>query len=193
MTNKRYIPVGEGVLNNQKFNYEVYVKFVLMSKFNFDENERHRYIYEDEIIHTHIAKEIGISYSTYKEGLKYLMEQGYIKQMKVKDTSVYKIDTTMRGSFVKVGAEELDKLLNASTKNLIRIYMIYKKFNQMFGSSKINQKMVLENAGLKYCSSTVTRLREVNKTLESIGLVLIKRTRKKHNGKMITCLEVKTH
>lgn len=87
--NSRLIPVSDEILRNKKFNMDVYILLDSISRWNFYEDDTYRYIYEDDLIVSTLAKKINISRSTFKKILDEFESNKIIELAKLDGRNIY--------------------------------------------------------------------------------------------------------
>lgn len=187
MENSGLIPTDDEILRNKKFNMDVYILLDSISKWMFEED--YRYIYEDDLIISTLAEEIGISRITFKKIIEEFKENGIIQFSNLDGRNIY-ILKTWYSKYLLFNGEFLKKLLKLKHKHLIKTYIVYYKYSKHYGKCTLDQKKVLQEIGLQYNSDNLAKLRVINKVLTDIGLIKIRRTTKRENRVNRTILHI---
>lgn len=115
----RRIPTGEGVMEDKKFNDIVYA---YLQSISYRINpEKPRFIYENQLNYTRIAKELKMNLKTLKTKIKYLFENGYIVKAKENDLVIYKLPDLNEYYFI-IPNKTLKYLIDVSNENVIMVY-----------------------------------------------------------------------
>lgn len=187
--NSRLIPVSDEILRNKKFNMDVYILLDSISRWNFYEDDTYRYIYEDDLIASTLAKKINISRSTFKKILDEFESNKIIELAKLDGRNIY-ILKSWYDKYLLFSGDFLKKLLQLKYKHLIKIYIVYYKYSKHYGKCTLDQKKILQEIGLQHNSDNLAKLREINNTLINVGLIKIRRTTKRENRVNKTILHI---
>ncbi|SCI83930.1 Uncharacterised protein [uncultured Clostridium sp.] len=187
--NSRLIPVSDEVLRNKKFNMDVYILLDSISRWNFYEEYTYRYIYEDDLIVSTLAKKINMSRSTFKKILEEFESNKIIESANLDERNIY-ILKDWYDKYLLFSVDFLKKLLQLNHKHLIKIYIVYYKYSKHYGKCTLDQKKILQEIGLQYNSDNLAKLREINKVLINVGLIKIRRTTKRENRVNKTILHI---
>ena len=187
--NSRLIPVGDGILRNKKFNMDVYILLDSISRWNSHGEDNYRYIYEDDLIVSTLAKKINMSRSTFKKILDEFESNEIIQFANLDERNIY-ILKDWYDKYLLFSGDFLKKLLQLNHKHLIKIYIVYYKYSKHYGKCTLDQKKILQEIGLQYNSDNLAKLREINKALINVGLIKIIRTTKRENRVNKTILHI---
>ena len=177
----RILPISDDILKDRKFNIETFAKFQVESSVNNIDNQR--YVRLSAINYTVWSKDIGMSINTFKKNIQMLILRGVLKKVKNEHGQmVYKICGEYEDVCVLFEERFIRKLLNVGSKNLIKIYLIYYKYNKEYGSCKLSQKTILEQIGFAYNSKNTAMLKDINDTLFNLGLINIERIYERVEG-----------
>lgn len=187
--NSRLIPVGDGLLRNKKFNMDVYILLDSISRWNSHGEDNYRYIYEDDLIVSTLAKKINMSRSTFKKILDEFESNEIIQFANLDERNIY-ILKDWYDKYLLFSGDFLKKLLQLNHKHLIKIYIVYYKYSKHYGKCTLDQKKILQEIGLQYNSDNLAKLREINKALINVGLIKIIRTTKRENRVNKTILHI---
>lgn len=187
--NSRLIPVGDGILRNKKFNMDVYILLDSISRWNSHGEDNYRYIYEDDLIVSTLAKKINMSRSTFKKILDEFESNEIIQFANLDERNIY-ILKDWYDKYLLFSGDFLKKLLQLKHKHLIKIYIVYYKYSKHYGKCTLDQKKILQEIGLQYNSYNLAKLREINKALINVGLIKIIRTTKRENRVNKTILHI---
>lgn len=187
--NSRLIPVGDGILRNKKFNMDVYILLDSISRWNSHGEDNYRYIYEDDLIVSTLAKKINMSRSTFKKILDEFESNEIIQFANLDERNIY-ILKDWYDKYLLFSSYFLKKLLQLKHKHLIKIYIVYYKYSKHYGKCTLDQKKILQEIGLQYNSDNLAKLREINKALINVGLIKIIRTTKRENRVNKTILHI---
>lgn len=187
--NSRLIPVSDEVLRNKKFNMDVYILLDSISRWNFYEEYTYRYIYEDDLIVSTLAKKINMSRSTFKRILEEFESNKIIESANLDERNIY-ILKDWYDKYLLFSVDFLKKLLQLNHKHLIKIYIVYYKYSKHYWKCTLDQKKILQEIGLQYNSDNLAKLREINKGLINVGLIKIRRTTKRENRVNKTILHI---
>ena len=187
--NSRLIPVGDGILRNKKFNMDVYILLDSISRWNSHGVDNYRYIYEDDLIVSTLAKKINMSRSTFKKILDEFESNEIIQFANLDERNIY-ILKDWYDKYLLFSGDFLKKLLQLKHKHLIKIYIVYYKYSKHYGKCTLDQKKILQEIGLQYNSDNLAKLREINKALINVGLIKIIRTTKRENRVNKTILHI---
>ncbi|MBC5629072.1 hypothetical protein H8S20_09225 [Clostridium sp. NSJ-6] len=187
--NSRLIPVGDGILRNKKFNMDVYILLDSISRWNSHGEDNYRYIYEDDLIVSTLAKKINMSRSTFKKILDEFESNEIIQFANLDERNIY-ILKDWYDKYLLFSGDFLKKLLQLKHKHLIKIYIVYYKYSKHYGKCTLDQKKILQEIGLQYNSDNLAKLREINKALINVGLIKIIRTTKRENRVNKTILHI---
>lgn len=187
--NSRLIPVSDEVLRNKKFNMDVYILLDSISRWNFYEEYTYRYIYEDDLIVSTLAKKINMSRSTFKKILEEFESNKIIESANLDERNIY-ILKDWYDKYLLFSVDFLKKLLQLNHKHLIKIYIVYYKYSKHYGKCTLDQKKILQEIGLQYNSDNLAKIREINKVLINVGLIKIRRTTKRENRVNKTILHI---
>lgn len=187
--NSRLIPVSDEILRNKKFNMDVYILLDSISRWNFYEEDTYRYIYEDDLIVSALAKEINISRSTFKKILEEFQSVKIIEFANLDGRNIY-ILKDWYDKYLLFSADFLKKLLELKCKHLIKIYIVYYKYSKHYGKCTLDQKKILQEIGLQHNSDNLAKLRIINEVLINVGLIKIRRTTKRENRVNKTILHI---
>ncbi|VYT63147.1 hypothetical protein [Clostridium paraputrificum] len=186
--NSRVIPTSDEVIKRKGFNIELYLKIQIES--NRNDIDIHRYIRKDAINYTKWAKDLGVSRDKIRKDMKELIDLGFIKEYSSTDDIVY---YKIRGKYDKyVLFEEkfIKALVDLKVKNLIKIYLIYYKYTQVYGTCYLVQKDILNSIGYNDNGINREMLRNINKILVSLGLIKTDLVTKHEYGNTKTILNV---
>ena len=183
---KVLLPSDVMELSNKKFSYEVYSVMHMNSTFNAMENKEDRIIKKEKYSPIEYSKEAFVSYNSFNKKLEYLIDNKYI----CSHEKEFVINNHVNTSYVLVNKTDLKKLLELKIKNIIKVYIIYCKYSNLFKYCTLTQKEILEMIGLKNNSNNLNALRNINKNLENLGLISIKRSRKKVGNNTVTYLNI---
>ena len=187
--NSRLIPVGDGILRNKKFNMDVYILLDSISRWNSYGEDNYRYIYEDDLIVSTLAKKINMSRSTFKKILDEFESNEIIQFANLDERNIY-ILKDWYDKYLLFSSDFLKKLLQLNHKHLIKIYIVYYKYSKHYGKCTLDQKKILHEIGLQHNSDNLAKLREINKVLINVGLIKIIRTTKRENRVNKTILHI---
>lgn len=187
--NSRLIPVSDEILRNKKFNMDVYVLLDSISRWYVYEEYTYRYIYEDDLIISNLAKEIDMSRSTFKKILDEFKSNDIIQLLNLDGRNIY-ILKSWYDKYLLFSSDFLKKLLQLKCKNLIKVYIVYYKYSRYYGKCTLDQKKILQEIGLQYNSYNLANLRKINEILIGFGLIRVKRTTKRENGVNKTILHI---
>lgn len=190
--NERRIPTDNQFLSDKKVNLKVYFKIQQESKRN--ENETHRYIYEDSLNFSRFATEIGMDRTTFKKGFDHLVAIGYLEKInRCNGNVVYllNVDSTF---YTLVPLRELNILCNTTrehnvTSNVIKIYTIIRSLTEFSETHTCFQsrKLLAERIGLSNKSkNNLDVITECLNKLESMGLIESKMVTELEDGKTKT-------
>lgn len=187
--NSRLIPVSDGILRNKKFNMDVHILLDSISRWNSHGEDNYRYIYEDDLIVSTLAKKINMSRSTFKKILDEFESNEIIQFANLDERNIY-ILKDWYDKYLLFSGDFLKKLLQLKHKHLIKIYIVYYKYSKHYGKCTLDQKKILQEIGLQYNSDNLAKLREINKALINVGLIKIIRTTKRENRVNKTILHI---
>lgn len=114
--NSRLIPVSDEVLRNKKFNMDVYILLDSISRWNFYEEYTYRYIYEDDLIVSTLAKKINMSRSTFKKILEEFESNKIIESANLDERNIY-ILKDWYDKYLLFSVDFLKKLLQLNHKH----------------------------------------------------------------------------
>lgn len=186
-TRKILLPSDVKEISNKNFSYETYITMYGNSTFIPNKNKEDRIINKDLYSAIKFSEQAGLSYNSFDKKLEYLIDKEYI----ISNDNEFIINNKINTSYVLSDSKTIKKLLDKKIKNIIRVFIIYCKYTNLFGQCTLTQKEVLEQIGLKNNSKNLAALRNINNALEELGLIEIKRSRKKVAGKLVTYLNIK--
>lgn len=204
--NERLIPTGSP-LADKKFSIGLWLYIQNLSKYNhIDDN---RYIKKDllnstllmpvcKLIKVGEEKEFNVAPASRKTIAKYInhmKETGYI----IGEVDGCKVFDGYTGSYYEVknkdafdryvllGNDFLEILLENLSQEAIKVYLIYYSYNSKKGEGicYLNQNEILNRIGLSNNTKNLTKLRYINKQLESLGLIYTEKQYIKQFGTVV--------
>ena len=118
--NKRRMPIGEGVMEDKKFNDIVYAYLQSVS-YKIENMSEYRFLYKSQLNYTRIARELKMNLKTCKSKIKYLFENGYIVEAKKDDLTIYELPNLGQYYFL-IPNETLKYLVDTCNENIIITY-----------------------------------------------------------------------
>lgn len=183
--NQRHMPGGK-YLKMRKINYLLYAKLQKISYRNQD--EQHRYVPEEIINKTQIAKEIHSKPATIRKHLKQLEEEGLIKYVKSDDKGYYKllvVDDYY--CLVDIDLCLFKRMVKFTTDVVWRIYLVHKgeatRVKYKYGKDEyyISRDEIARRIG--YSEKKLQLISEVNQFLsEDMNLISIEKEYTHENG-----------
>ena len=115
----RRLPTGKGVMEDKRFNDIVYAYLQSIS-YGFDRSKL-RYIYDNQLNYTRIAKELKMNLKTLKSKIKYLFDNGYLVEGMEGKYKVYYLPDLNKYYFL-IPVDTLKYLIDISNENVIMVY-----------------------------------------------------------------------
>lgn len=190
--NRRNFPTTNEILEDRKFDMKTFIKMQLES--NWTEGlDEHRYIKVDSINYLKWSKELGTSPKTLKKNIQLLLTSNILTKFVADDGEIYYKIQNKFEYYLLFQEGFARSLLNIGSKNLIKVYFLYYKYSDMYGVCKLSQKEILKQIGYPYDSSSVKMLKNINDSLEKLGLISVERIYENKDKRTRLFLEIVAH
>lgn len=182
------------ILNNKKIDYKTYSLVQCESYRNSVDNETHRYLYEKDISFKKWSEQNGFSRNTVSKNFKYLVECGLIKKIEDKYGQICYLVPSGFERFIFVEEKLLRILSRSLSSNALKVYFVYRGFNDFYKKPcSITIRSILNRIGLSSKSGKNEQvIRDINRSLEAMGLIKINKLLIQEDGKIINRLEITT-
>lgn len=188
---KRRIPTSKEFTKDRKVDAQVYSKLQIKSNWNSELKEEERYIYKNDFSFEMVAQELKMNPKVFGRKMKYLEKAKLIiKRQDAEGKTIYYLPKVF-DYYILIEAELLRVLTNSTNSNTIKLYCIYRSFNDMYKKPCIvNQQNLCEMVGLSKRSEEIVK--DINICLEALGLITIEKTYINDSNKTKCNLSVKT-
>lgn len=203
--NKRRIPTGGTVMEDNKFNDILYA--YLQSISYRDPNKEDRYVWKNDCKREDLAKALKMNLSTLKRKFNHLLSNGYI----VEKEDTFELPKVSQWNFF-IPVETLKFLIDTTNEDIITVYAYLGQLkNQMKDKAYYTESKLLillgyktklrtkdENGNQMYRASTNSRdwerINNIIKALKLFGLLTTVEKKEIYNGKEVykTYYEIST-